>query len=36
MGAFVLWGAVISIESIIHVIFHLFATGTYLAGSKKD
>ena len=35
MGAFVLWGAVISIESIIHVIFHLFATGTYLAGSKK-
>lgn len=34
MGVFVLWGAVISIESIIHVIFHLFATGTYLAQSK--
>ncbi len=31
MGAIVLWGSVISIESIIHVIFHLFTTGTYLS-----
>ncbi len=36
LGAFVLFSAVISIESVIHVIFHLFATGTYLINSKKD
>ena len=36
LGAFVLCGAVISVESIIHVIFHLFATGTYLVYSKKN
>lgn len=36
LGAFVLFSAVISIESVIHVIFHLFATGTYLINSKKN
>jgi hypothetical protein len=30
LSAFVLCGAIIAIESVIHVIFHLFATGTYL------
>ena len=30
LSVFVLYGAVISVESIIHVIFHLYATGTFL------
>lgn len=36
ISAFVLFGAVISIESVVHVIFHLFATGTYLINNNKD
>lgn len=36
LGAFVIFGAVISVESVIHVIFHLFATGTYLINGNKD
>ena len=35
LNAFVLYGAIISIESVIHVIFHLFATGTFLVYDKK-
>ena len=30
LSAFVLCGAIIAMESVIHVIFYLFATGTYL------
>lgn len=35
-SAFVLFGAVVSIESVVHVVFHLFATGTYLINNNKD
>lgn len=35
-SAFVLFSAVMSIGSVVHVIFHLFATGTYLIYNNED
>lgn len=35
-SALVVSGVVISVESIIHVIFHLFATGSFLVYDEKD
>ena len=35
-SALVLSGVVISMESLIHVIFHLFATGSFLVCEKND
>lgn len=34
LSAFVLYGATISIESVIHVVFHLFSMGSFLVCEK--